>query len=135
MTAIVAAIAERPEKSGPAMLTNFLPAREPKRPFSRKPANGSAGINQRLFSIRTQKCRVPSAECRAQLACVSYAALGTRHSALFFSPPARGVPASAISLHERDPGSPQKTPDRAPNDVYRDCVLFLRPSVLRCPGT
>src|SRR6266550_2457479 len=135
MTAIVAAIAERPEESGPAMETNFLPAREPKSPLSRKPANGSAGINQRLFSIRTRECRVPSAGCRAQLACVSYSALGTRHSALFFSPLTRGVPESAISLHERGPGSPQTMPDRAPNGVYRDCVLFLRPSVLRCPDT
>src|SRR6266550_2955020 len=130
MTAIVAAIADRPEKSGPAMETNFLPAREPKSPFSRKPANGSAGINQRLFSIRE---RSPLAVGRWPRRFPRRTANGQRPT--LSSPLTRGVPASAISLHERDPGSPQTMPDRAPNDVYRDCVLFLRPSVLRCPDT
>src|SRR5579859_5951998 len=54
---MVAAIAESSDDSGPTMETKVLPAREPKRPFSRKPMNGSAGINQRLLSIREPAAR------------------------------------------------------------------------------
>src|SRR5437867_9290547 len=106
---MVPAMAERSEDPGPTMETNFLPARLPNKPFSRKPSSGSAGMIQRWLSMRSSPMR------------------GAPASAL--------IDSYLFLLREFDPGSRPMMPDRAPNAFCRDSVLFLRASAVHCLDT